>query len=155
MQRLEIITPFFLCALLQPIPTYAVWDYSLAALLAMHDGLRTTCGKIEPRLSAKLNDEWSQIIRSYKAKDVDTARKSQEYKNVYRLTLHEYLTHSWNDPEEEAHLCEALSTEYCGKTATTAQWWHDRSCAGVSLGSTQKTVLVAKQDHTLLYRLGR
>ena len=152
MHRLQVVVGFLLCPLLQPIPAYAVWDYSLAAMLAMHDGLRTACGKIEPRLTAKLNNEWLQITRAYKIKEINTARKNQEHMDIYRQTIHEYLTHSWNDPEEKAHLCEESAIGYYGQSAVANQWWRDRSCTGVSLDS-EEDGSVAWQAYEHLYLL--
>jgi hypothetical protein len=128
----------FLCVALQPLSAYAAWDYSLAAQLAMHDGLRATCGKIEPRLKTMLNNEWSEITKSNKIKTIETARKTQEYIDIYHLTLYEYLEHTWNDPEEQAHVCEAIYAQHNDKNDTANKWWwRDRFCAGVSLDSAE------------------
>lgn len=136
MHGLRLIVGALLFVVLQPLPAYAVWEYSLAAQLAMHDGFRATCGKIEPRLSPVLNDEWLQITQSNKLKTINAARKTQEYKNVYRLVLHEHLRRSWNDREEEAHACEEVYSQHNNKNTMADQWWwRDRSCTGVSLDS--------------------
>lgn len=136
MLSLRFTMSLALCLALQPISAYAIWDYSLAAQLAMHDGLRTTCGAIEPRLSTILNDEWKQITQSNELKAINAARKTQEYKNIYRQVLHEDLKNSWNDPEEKDHICEALYAQHSNKSIGADHWWwRDRPCAGVSLDS--------------------
>ncbi len=137
MDSLRLTAGTLLCVALHPSPAHAVWEYSLAAQLAMHDGLRATCGKIESRLGPMLNNEWSQIIQSNKIETINTARKTQEYENIYRLALHEYLKNSWNDPEEAAHMCEALYAQHNNNISTTAPWWRDRSCAGITMNSTE------------------
>ena len=97
-----------LCAALYSTPAHAVWTYSLAAQIAIHDGTLSTCGKIEPRLNSVLSDEWSILLRLNGIKAIRSARKSSEYLQVYQLVLSEQLTTGWGDSEEEAHVCERV-----------------------------------------------
>jgi hypothetical protein len=112
---MRLIVSTVLCIALQPTTAHAVWEYNLAAQLAFHDGLRSTCGKIEPRPNAVLNDEWSQTILSTGMKAISSARKSQEYSKVYRQVLHEHLKLGWGDSEEEAHKCEEVYVSFNNK----------------------------------------
>ncbi|WP_198119696.1 hypothetical protein [Massilia rhizosphaerae] len=68
-----------ICACLHSPPAHAVWEYSLAAQIAINDGIRSTCGKIEPRLGAVLDDELAKLVQLNGAKAISSARKSSEY----------------------------------------------------------------------------
>jgi hypothetical protein len=122
-----------LYACLHSPPAHAVWDYSLAAQIAMNDEIQSTCGKIEPRLSAVLDDELSKLAHLNGTEAINTARKSPEYFHVYRLGLYEHLKSSWGDAEEEAHECESIYIGLSNGGTKPDQWWHDRSCADVPL----------------------
>lgn len=126
-----------ICALLHSPPAHAVWEYSLAAQIATNDGIRSTCGKIEPRLGAVLDDELAKLVQLNGAKAISSARKSSEYFHVYRLGLYEYLKSSWGDPEEEAHECESIYISLSNGNAKPDQWWRDRSCADVPLNLSE------------------
>lgn len=126
-----------LCAALYSTPAHAVWTYSLAAQIAMHDGILAACGKIEPRINAVLSDEWSKLERFNKIKAIRSARKSSEYLQVYRLVLSEQLKTSWGDSEEEAHECERVYIDLSHGQANPNQWWRDRPCTNVPLNSVE------------------
>lgn len=133
------IASAMLCAALYSTPAYAVWDYSLAAQVAMHDGLVSTCGKVEPRLDAVLNDEWSKIVRVSGTEAINTARKSSEYAQAYRGALSAQLKASWGDPEEEAHACEGIYIRFSRGRNNPNRWWRDRLCADVALSSVENS----------------
>jgi len=126
-----------LCAWLHSPPANAVWDYSLAAQLAINEEILSTCGKIESRLGPLLNDELSTLAKVYGTKAVNSARNSPEYFHVYRLGLYEHLKASWDDPEEEAHECERIYVSLSKENITSDQWWRDRLCADVHLNLSE------------------
>jgi hypothetical protein len=126
-----------LCAWLHSPPAHAVWEYSLAAQIAINDGIRFTCGKIEPQLGVLLDDELSKLARLNGTKAVNSARNSSEYFHVYLLGLYEHLKASWGDVEEEAHECESVYISLSNGKAKPDQWWHDRSCADVPLNLSE------------------
>jgi hypothetical protein len=131
------IVSAMLCAGLHSAPAHAAWSYSLAAEVAMNDGLLATCGKIEPRLNAVLRDEAAELVRLNGNKAVRSARKSPEYADVYRLAFYELLKAGRGDPDQEAHTCErAYIALNRGKTKPD-QWWRNRLCAGVPLNSVE------------------
>jgi len=125
------------CAWLHSPPAHAVWEYSLPAQIAINDGIRSTCGKTEPRLGTVLDYELSKLVRLNGTKVVNSARKSPEYFHVYRLSLYEHLKASWGDPEEEAHECESIYISLSNEKTKPDQWWRDRLCADVPLNSSE------------------
>jgi hypothetical protein len=122
-----------LLASLYSTPVFAVWDYSLAAQLAIHDGMVSTCGKTEPRLRTIISNDWLELVRHYGMAAIRAARASREYSDVYREILYEQLKNDWGDSEEEAHACERVYISLNHQANEFRQWWRDRSCVNVQL----------------------
>jgi hypothetical protein len=133
----RFITSEILCLALQPIPSYATWEYSLAAQIAFLDGLQSTCKNVEPQLNTTLNKEWTSLVAANGKKAIDSARKSQEYFSVYRMVLYEHLKHGWGDIDEEAHLCEGVLLQLNNHEKNISPWWRDRLCVDVPLNSEE------------------
>lgn len=76
---------------LNSTPAHAVWYYSLAAQVAIHDGILAMYGETEPRIKAVLSEQWSQHLRLHGMKEIGAARKSAEYSLVYRGVLFDQL----------------------------------------------------------------
>jgi len=124
-----------LCVALFSTPAHAVWDYSLAAQIAMHDVIVATCGKTEPRIKAVLSDHWSQHVRLRGIEAIRSARKSTEYSQVYQDFLFDQLISSWGDSEEQAHACEDIYINFRTDETKPHRWWQDRLCVDLPLDS--------------------
>lgn len=124
-----------LCMALFSTPAHAVWDYSLAAQIAMHDVIVATCGKTEPRIKAVLSDQWSKHVRLRGIEAIRSARKSSEYSQVYQGLLFDQLISSWGDSEEQAHACEEIYINFGTDETKPHRWWQDRLCVDLPLNS--------------------
>lgn len=124
-----------LCMALFSTPAHAVWDYSLAAQIAIHDVIVATCEKTEPRLKAVLSDQWSEHVRVRGIEAIRSARKSSEYSQIYQGLLFDQLISSWGDSEEQAHACEEIYINFGTAGTKPHRWWQDRLCLDLPLDS--------------------
>ena len=106
------MTGLISCAtLLVPIPAFAVWDYSLAAKLAMYDGLEESCQHLVPALFDEVKGQLIYLDPDEKLQ-ASQARQSAEYFQVLQEMRRSAFSPGLPDGRENIKECTAALSRY-------------------------------------------